>query len=67
MKIKVIFDSEGEKHEFIAGTCPFIRGDEGMYYDCPFPARMYGNKKDCQKCWETSGIEMEVRDGSRES
>jgi hypothetical protein len=50
--MKIIFDSEEEKEDFMANLCP----------DDVLPAKLsdfcYGP---CSECWKNCGIEMEVK------
>lgn len=53
--MKIIFDDEKEKQEFIRYICPSVLSpklkDTGMD-DCENP--------NCLECWENCGLEMEV-------
>ena len=55
--MKIIFDDMDEKELTIRTKCPknfFLRAKETCI-------RGYEGKINCEKCWEKSGIELEVK------
>jgi len=55
--MKIIFDSDEEKEDFIKDRCPtdILKSLRDVEYDC---CDICGT---CKECWETCGIEMEVK------
>lgn len=61
--MKIIFDSEEQKRQFIklalgdimTDFCPGCLGLNESYIGC------MGNTGKCEECWDESGLEMEVK------
>lgn len=64
--MKIVFDSEEEKNRVIEKRCPTTYKGECDYI-CPFMVRSrFGATDDCKKCWEQSGIELEIKEKTDE-
>ena len=55
--MKIIFDSEEQKMEFVGGLC--VRD----FMDCYTPCSAIYHS--CTECWKNSGVEMEVKEDEK--
>ena len=61
---KIVFDSDAEKAGVIRDYCPggLLRIDDmPTIYNRRCGCAYMRERRDCAKCWEESGIEMEVK------
>ena len=54
--MKIIFDSEEQKEDFMADVCP---DDVSIALHAELSDRCYGPC--CSECWKNCGIELEVK------